>query len=126
MSKESQKIYSGLVQTGVLDETEVPFDESENAAPDVQADQLPHTLVLGQPVMFGKDRVTEIVFQNYPTAGVCMHLPALNTEAYKMGHFVPIIAYCCGLPDALIKQLNYQDYRRALEIVVNFMHGGGE
>ena len=123
MSTEKE-IYDQMVQNGVMDPSEVPFDESENKAPNVEDGfELPYTLVLKHPIVFAKDEVKELVFRRYPRAAVCLHLPALDPNKYQMGHFVPILSDCCGVSNALVKELMYADFQKAVEVVIHFLTG---
>jgi len=118
---EDKKIFAELTAKGVLDPSEVPFDEDENKAPTFDdMPTLPHTMQLIDPFEFGKgDKIQTLVFLSVPSAAVCLHLPVGGE--IKFGHYVPIIGHCTGQPDALIKKLSFRDFRKAVEVVSHFL-----
>lgn len=124
---KEKEVYESMVKSGAMDPTEVPFDEDENSAPETEADlTLPQTLVLKFPVEFNGQQIKELVFKNYPTAGVCLHLKIGFLLEYQYGHFVPIVSHCCGMPDVLVKKLCFSDFKSAVDLVLPFLFGSGE
>lgn len=124
----SKPVYDELVKSGVMDPSEVPFDESENEAPEIEKDEitLPHTIQLDDPFELQKGKpITEVVVRNVPTAGVTLHLP-LSGSMLKLGHYVPIVAYALGESEVLVKKMSHRDYQRLVEVVSNFLISKGD
>lgn len=115
-----------LVGAGVIDPTEVPFDEAENVAPDeVEAEKysIPYTLDLDYPIVMGSKTIESITFNRVPSAGDCMALPMAGD--YKWGHFVPIVSACTGETNVVVKRLSTPDFRRCLALVTHFLFVAG-
>lgn len=113
-------ILKEMVDSGAIHEAQVPFDpNTENASPAVSAKtEMPYTLELLEPIDFGSEKITEVVFKNRLRAGMVMHLTVGQQPKY--GHFLPVIAAMTGQPEALIMQLGYADYVNCLETVTLF------
>lgn len=122
-----KKIIGNLVDRGLIDPSEVPFDEDENKAPDTgESYALPYTIILSTPIEHVKgDPIKELVFLRAPSAGSCLHMPIVGSDL-KFGHYVPIIGYCTGLSDVVIKKLDFPDFRKAVELVSHFLLGRGQ
>lgn len=116
---DSQGVYKQMVSAGVLDPSEVPFDESENQMPEETAPTLPYEYELREAIDFGGQRVERLTISKAPSAGVCLHLP-IGGEI-KFGHYVPIVSYCTGTSDALIKKISFFDFRKLVDLVSHFL-----
>jgi len=110
-----------LLDTGVLDETQLPFDESQNKAPDLKPmpPTLPITVKLNDPIVMGSDTVSEITISHVPKVAHCMHLPLIGEQ--KFGHYVPIVAHSCGVAEEVVKRMSFRDFREVIEVLSDFL-----
>lgn len=102
------------------------FSNKENKAPDSEKAvhyQLPYTLKLEYPVTLGKDTKTEVVFKNRITLGMTAHIPAGEVGAQKIGHQIPLVAGMTGELPILVKNLDFYDAQKCMEIVTYFLTG---
>ena len=114
------KVIKEMVEKGVIDPSEVPFDESENEFKEETENkfELPHTIKLKHPIEFDNRKIEEITFKNMCTVEMILHLH-MNL-GHQYGHYVKPVSQMTGEAEAVIKKLAPTDFVDCVEVVTNF------
>lgn len=83
--------------------------------------ELPIILKLTEPFFIGSKKIEEITFKHDLKAEFMVELPVtLDSSAFKMQHFIPLIVGMCAEPTVVVENLRAKDFLAAIKIVSNF------
>jgi hypothetical protein len=113
---------SELVDDTFNREVDGYYDKAKEEAPIVVGalKQLPIRVQLLSPVRIGSTVYPDLTISAYPTVGDLAHLPIVG-EVQKFGHYVPMLATVCEVPEEVINRLIPKDYQRLMLEVNDFL-----